>query len=72
VIYLETGDDSDLKPAIWAGHGLTVCSPQISNCGTPASSMIEEEIEMPAKRELSMRQLRHLLRLHYDGVRPSG
>ena len=23
---------------------------------------------MPAKRELSMRQLRHLLRLHYDGV----
>ncbi len=24
---------------------------------------------MPAKRELSMRQLRHLLRLHHDGVR---
>ena len=23
---------------------------------------------MPAKRELSMRQLRHLLRLHHDGV----
>jgi hypothetical protein len=24
------------------------------------------EIAMPAKRELSMRQLRHLLRLHHD------
>ena len=23
---------------------------------------------MPVKRELSMRQLRHLLRLHHDGV----
>ena len=23
---------------------------------------------MPAKREMSMRQLRHLLRLHHDGV----
>ena len=23
---------------------------------------------MPAKRELSMRQMRHLLRLHHDGV----
>src|ERR1700728_2238027 len=30
--------------------------------------MIDEEIGMPAKRELSMRQLRHLLRLHHDGV----
>src|SRR5260370_29510449 len=30
--------------------------------------MIDEEIGMPAKRELSMRQLRHMLRLHHDGV----
>jgi hypothetical protein len=30
--------------------------------------MIDEEIGMPAKRELSMRQLRHLLWLHHDGV----
>ena len=30
--------------------------------------MVDEEIGMPAKRELSMRQLRHLLRLHHDGV----
>ena len=29
--------------------------------------MIDEEIGMPAKRELSMRP-RHLLRLHHDGV----
>jgi DNA-binding MarR family transcriptional regulator len=28
--------------------------------------MVDEEIGMPAKRELSMRQLRHLLRLHHD------
>jgi transposase len=30
--------------------------------------MIDEEIGMPARRELSMRQLRYLLRLHHDGV----
>ena len=30
--------------------------------------MVDEEIGMPAKRELSMRQLRHLLRLRHDGV----
>ena len=30
--------------------------------------MIDEEIGMPAKRELSMRQLRHLLRLRHEGV----
>src|SRR6201987_2262329 len=30
--------------------------------------MVDEEIGMPAKRELSMRQLRHLLRLHHGGV----
>ena len=30
--------------------------------------MVDEETGMPAKRELSMRQLRHLLRLHHDGV----
>jgi transposase len=30
--------------------------------------MIDEETRMPARRELSMRQLRHLLRLHHDGV----
>src|SRR5271157_2700271 len=30
--------------------------------------MIDEETGMPAKRELTMRQLRHLLRLHHDGV----
>jgi len=29
--------------------------------------MVDEEIEMPAKRELSMRQLRNLLRLRHDG-----
>ncbi|HEY1781431.1 MAG TPA: hypothetical protein VGG79_13555, partial [Roseiarcus sp.] len=47
---------------------LIVCSPRFSNCGTPDPSMVDEEIGMPAKRELSMRQLRHLLRLHHDGV----
>src|SRR5271156_2808122 len=30
--------------------------------------MVDEEMGMPAKRELSMRQLRHLLRLHRGGV----
>src|SRR6202789_4677098 len=30
--------------------------------------MVDEEMGMPAKRELSMRQLRHLLRLHHEGV----
>jgi hypothetical protein len=30
--------------------------------------MSDEETGMPAKRELSMRQLRHLLRLHHEGV----
>jgi transposase len=30
--------------------------------------MVDEEMGMPAKRELSMRQLRHLLRLQHDGV----
>src|SRR5208282_2698058 len=34
----------------------------------PGPSMVDEEIGMPAKRELSMRQLRYLLRLHHDGV----
>jgi len=30
--------------------------------------MVDEEMGMPAMRELSMRQLRHLLRLHHGGV----
>jgi IS30 family transposase len=30
--------------------------------------MVDEETGMPAKRELSMRQLRTLLRLSHDGV----
>src|SRR6202142_1323145 len=30
--------------------------------------MVDEKMGMPAKRELSMRQLRHLLRLHHGGV----
>jgi transposase len=30
--------------------------------------MVDEEMGMPAKRELSMQQQRHLLRLHHDGV----
>jgi transposase len=30
--------------------------------------MVDEEIGMPARRELSMRQLRHLLRLRHEGV----
>jgi hypothetical protein len=30
--------------------------------------MIDEEMGMPAKRELTMRQLRHLLRQHHEGV----
>src|SRR5271156_5582912 len=30
--------------------------------------MVDKEMGMPAKRELSMRQLRHLLRLHHGGV----
>jgi hypothetical protein len=40
---------------------LGICFPRFSNCGTPDSSMIDEEIGMPAKRELSVRRLRHLL-----------
>jgi IS30 family transposase len=31
-------------------------------------SKIDEEHGMPAKRELTMRQLRHMLRLAYEGV----
>ena len=30
--------------------------------------MVDEETGMPAKREVNMRQLRHLLRLHHGGV----
>jgi len=30
--------------------------------------MVDEEMGMPLRRELSMRQLRHLLRLHHGGV----
>src|ERR1700684_2891463 len=30
--------------------------------------MVDEEMGMPAKRELSMRKLRHVLRLHHGGV----
>ena len=30
--------------------------------------MFDEENGMPAKRELTMRQLRYLLRLHHEGV----
>ena len=44
------------------------CSPRFSNRGTPGPSMVDVEMGMPAKRELSMRQLRHLLRLHHDRV----
>jgi DNA-binding MarR family transcriptional regulator len=29
---------------------------------------VDEENGMPARRELSMRQMRYLLRLHHDGV----
>src|ERR1700722_17222303 len=34
----------------------------------PARRMVDEEMGMPAKRELSMRQFRTLLRLSRDGV----
>ena len=47
---------------------LSALLPRFSNWGTPGPSMVDEEIGMPAKRELGMRQLRHLLRLHHDGV----
>jgi hypothetical protein len=40
---------------------LGICFPRFSNCGAPDPSMIDEEIGMPTKRELSVRQLRHLL-----------
>jgi hypothetical protein len=40
---------------------LGICFPRFSNCGAPDSSVIDEEIGMPTKRELSVRQLRHLL-----------
>src|SRR3954463_13293858 len=46
---------------------LGVRSPRISNRGNAHQSMIDEEIGMPAKRELSMRQVRTLLRLSHDG-----
>src|SRR4029077_6019584 len=39
-----------------------------STAALPGPSMVDEEIGMPGKREVSMRQLRHLLRLHHDGV----
>src|SRR5271167_212138 len=57
-----------MKPATRAGWTLGVRSPRISNRGTPRPSMVDEEMGMPAKRELSLRQLRHLLRLHHGGV----
>ena len=40
----------------------------VSNLGIEPSSIINEEAGMPAKRELTMRQLRYMLRLHHDGV----
>ena len=56
-----------MKPAACL-RAPTVCSARFSNCGTPDPSMIDEEIGIPAKRKLSMRQLRHLLQLDHDGV----
>jgi acyl-CoA reductase-like NAD-dependent aldehyde dehydrogenase len=67
-----------LPPALLAGNTLVV-RPASS---TPLSAVLMGEIiadvvppgvinvicDMPAKRELSMRQLRHLLRLHHGGV----
>jgi hypothetical protein len=41
---------------------------RVSDSGIRPPSIIGEEDLMPAKRELTMRQLRQMLRLHHDGV----
>jgi hypothetical protein len=41
---------------------------RVSDSGIRPPSIIGEEDLMPARRELTMRQLRQMLRLHYDGV----
>jgi DNA-binding NarL/FixJ family response regulator len=55
-----------MKPAAlmggWRGRFL-----RVSDSGLQASS-ISEEVLMPARRELTIRQLRQMLRLHHDGV----
>jgi DNA-binding NarL/FixJ family response regulator len=41
---------------------------RVSDSGNQPLLDHHEEAEMPAKRELTMRQLRYMLRLHHDGV----
>ena len=41
---------------------------RVSNSGNQPVLDHHEEAGMPAKRELTMRQLRYMLRLHHDGV----
>jgi transposase len=41
---------------------------RVSDSGIPGFLDHHEEAGMPAKRELTMRQLRYMLRLHHDGV----
>jgi hypothetical protein len=64
VYRLEAGHHSDLKPAaLW--RVLAGVFVRVSDSGLQASS-ISEEVLMPARRELTMRQLRQMLRLHHD------
>ncbi len=41
---------------------------RVSNLGMRLSSKIHEERAMPAKRQLTMRQIRRLWRLQHEGV----
>src|SRR3974377_1277157 len=41
---------------------------RVSDSGTQPPSINTRRAGMPAKRELTMRQLRYMLRLHHDGV----
>jgi transposase len=55
-----------LKPATWAAAFWT--PDQVSNPGIRLSSKDHEESAMPAKRQLTMRQIRRLLRLQHEGA----
>jgi hypothetical protein len=68
-IRLEAGHHSELKPATPRESGVKglTTTLRVSDSGNQPF-LINEEVGVPAKRELTMRQLRYMLRLHHDGV----
>jgi DNA-binding transcriptional ArsR family regulator len=62
----DVGHRSDLIPATWAGHSGVIG--WVSNSGICLLVINHEEGWTPAKRELTMRQIRYTLRLASEGI----